>query len=228
MHLLVVEDNARMSTLLRRGLTEEGYDVDVIGDGSQGLEMALRYEYDAVVLDVMLPGADGFEVCADLRRAGRWTPVLMLTGRDEVESRVRGLECGADAYVVKPFAFTELTARVRALVRRGTRETPESLRNGSVRIEPAARRVWNCEREVFLGPMQYEMLELFLRHPDEIFSRSRLVNEVWDFAADPRSNVVDQHIGMLRRRLQAVAAWDDLETLRGLGYRLRRVAPVVG
>ncbi len=226
MRLLVVEDNARMSGLLSRGLTEEGYEVDVVGDGTLALEMTATRDYDAVVLDVMLPGVDGFEVCSDMRRAGRWTPVLMLTARDEVGARVRGLECGADGYLVKPFAFAELTARLRALVRRGAREAPLALMNGRVRIEPAARRVWNGEHEVELGPLQFELLELFLRHPGEVFSRSRLVSEVWDFAADPRSNVVDQHVGQLRRRMQADTAWDDLETVRGLGYRLRPVTPV--
>ena len=121
----------------------------------------------------------------------------------DCRARVRGLECGADGYLVKPFAFAELTARLRALVRRGAREAPLALTNGRVRIEPAARRVWNGEHEVELGPLQFELLELFLRHPGEVFSRSRLVSEVWDFAADPRSNVVDQHVGQLRRRMQA-------------------------
>ncbi|MDX6200958.1 MAG: two-component system, OmpR family, response regulator [Frankiales bacterium] len=223
MRLLVVEDNARMASLLQRGLTEEGYSVDMTGDGLEAMEWTATRAYDAVVLDVMLPGADGFEVCADMRRSGRWAPVLMLTARDEVDWRVRGLECGADDYVVKPFAFTELTARLRALVRRGARERPPTLTNGRVRIDPSGRRVWNGDHEVFLAPTQFDLLELLVRHPGEVFSRSRLLAEVWDIAADPRSNVVDQHIGSLRRRLQESTSWDDLETVRGIGYRLRPI-----
>jgi two-component system OmpR family response regulator len=225
MHLLVVEDNARMALLLQRGLVEEGYTVDVTGHGLEAMELTAERSYDAVVLDVMLPGADGFEVCADMRRAGRWTPVLMLTARDEVDWRVRGLECGADDYLVKPFAFAELTARLRALVRRGAPERPASLANGSLRVDPAARRVWNGDAEVMLAPTQFDLIELFVRHPGEIFSRSRLLTEVWDIAADPRSNVVDQHVGSLRRKIAEVADWDDLETVRGIGYRLRPLPP---
>jgi two-component system, OmpR family, response regulator len=225
MRLLVVEDNARMALLLQRGLVEEGYTVDVTGHGLEAMELTAERSYDAVVLDVMLPGADGFEVCADMRRAGRWTPVLMLTARDEVDWRVRGLECGADDYLVKPFAFAELTARLRALVRRGAPERPATLTNGSLRVDPAARRVWNDGTEVMLAPTQFDLIELFLRHPGEVFSRSRLLTEVWDIAADPRSNVVDQHVGSLRRKIAEAAEWDDLETVRGIGYRLRPLPP---
>ena len=225
MRLLVVEDNARMATLLQRGLTEEGYAVDVTGDGLEAMELTAEHGYDAVVLDVMLPGADGFEVCRDMRRAGRWTPVLMLTARDEVDWRVRGLECGADDYLVKPFAFAELTARLRALVRRGAPERPAALTNGNLHVDPSARRVWNSGTEVILAPTQFDLIELFLRHPGEVFSRARLLTEVWDIAADPRSNVVDQHVGSLRRRLAEPAPWDDLETVRGIGYRLRPLPP---
>jgi two-component system OmpR family response regulator len=225
LRLLVVEDNARMALLLQRGLAEEGYAVDVTGDGLEAMELTGDRSYDAVVLDVMLPGADGFEVCADMRRAGRWTPVLMLTARDEVDWRVRGLECGADDYLVKPFAFAELTARLRALVRRGAPERPATLFNGSLRVDPSGRRVWNRDKEVILAPTQFDLIELFVRHPGEVFSRSRLLTEVWDIAADPRSNVVDQHVGSLRRKLAEVADWDDLETVRGIGYRLRPLPP---
>jgi two-component system OmpR family response regulator len=225
LRLLVVEDNARMALLLQRGLVEEGYAVDVTGDGLEAMELTGERSYDAVVLDVMLPGADGFEVCADMRRAGRWTPVLMLTARDEVDWRVRGLECGADDYLVKPFAFAELTARLRALVRRGAPERPALLINGQLRVDPSARRVWNGDKEVILAPTQFDLIELFVRHPGEVFSRTRLLTEVWDIAADPRSNVVDQHVGSLRRKLAEVAEWDDLETVRGIGYRLRPLPP---
>jgi two-component system, OmpR family, response regulator len=221
MRLLLVEDNVRMAALLNRGLVEEGYAVDVTGDGRQAIDWAASRSYDAVVLDVMLPGADGFEVCASMRRAGHWAPVLMLTARDELEWRVRGLNSGADDYVVKPFAFTELTARLRALLRRGTPDRAPMLAYGKVRVDPAARRAWNGDVEVILPATQFDLLELFLRHPGQVLSRSRIIQDVWDFAADPRSNVVEQHVALLRRRMQECAPWDDLRTVRGLGYRLQ-------
>src|ERR1700712_1148524 len=215
MRLLVVEDNARMASLLQRGLTEEGYSVDGTGDGLEAMEWASARDYDAVVLDVMLPGADGYEVCAGMRRSGRWAPVLMLTARDEVAARVRGLECGADGYVVKPFAFAELTARLRALIRRGAPERIRTLTNGAVTIDSTARRVWTGDREVVLASTQFDLLELFLSHPGYVFSRSQLLTQVWDVAADPRSNVVDQQVGILRRKMKEHGSWDDLETVRG-------------
>ena len=223
MRVLVVEDNARMAALLRRGLTEEGYAVDVVGDGLDAIELASRQPYDAVVLDVMLPGANGFEVCASMRRDGQWAPVLMLTARDELDWRVRGLNAGADDYVIKPFAFAELTARLRAMLRRGTPDREPVLSHGAVRADPAARRVWNNGLEVILAPTQFDLLSLFLRSPGEVLTRGRILAEVWDFAYDARSNVVEQHVALLRRRMQEVAEWQDLETVRGVGYRLRPV-----
>jgi two-component system OmpR family response regulator len=220
MRVLVVEDNARMATLLQRGLVEEGYTVDVIGDGREAIELASRQPYDAVVLDVMLPGADGFEVCASMRREGQWTPVLMLTARDDVDYRVRGLNAGADDYVIKPFAFAELTARLRAMLRRGSPDREPVLEHGTVRADPAARRVWNGDVEVILAPTQFDLLSLFLRTPGEVLTRGRILAEVWDFAYDARSNVVEQHIALLRRRMQEAGEWDDLVTVRGVGYRL--------
>ena len=171
MRVLVVEDNARMAALLRRGLTEEGYSVDVVGDGLDAIELASKQPYDAVVLDVMLPGADGFEVCASMRRDGQWAPVLMLTARDELDWRVRGLNAGADDYVIKPFAFAELTARLRAMLRRGTPDREPVLSHGAVRADPAARRDWNNGVEVILAPTQFDLLSLFLRSPAEVLTR---------------------------------------------------------
>jgi two-component system, OmpR family, response regulator len=223
MRVLVVEDNARMAVLLQRGLVEEGYTVDVVGDGLDAIQMASKQPYDAVVLDVMLPGADGFEVCTSMRREGQWAPVLMLTARDDVDYRVRGLNAGADDYVIKPFAFAELTARLRAMLRRGTPDREPVLSHGAVRADPAARRVWNAGVEVILAPTQFDLLSLFLRSPGEVLTRGRILAEVWDFAYDARSNVVEQHVALLRRRMQEVGEWPDLETVRGVGYRLRSV-----
>ena len=221
MRVLVVEDNARMAALLKRGLSEEGYAVDVVGDGLEAIDLAAKQPYDAVVLDVMLPGADGFEVCASMRREGQWAPVLMLTARDDVDYRVRGLNAGADDYVIKPFAFAELTARLRAMLRRGTPDREPVLSHGTVRADPAARRVWNAGVEVTLAPTQFDLLWLFLRSPGDVLTRGRILAEVWDFAYDARSNVVEQHVALLRRRMQEAAEWPDLETVRGIGYRLR-------
>lgn len=221
MRLLVVEDNVRMAALLRRGLMEDGYAVDVTGDGVEALWLATENTYDAVVLDVMLPGADGFEVCARLRAAGRWAPVLMLTARDEVDLRVRGLDSGADDYLLKPFAFAELGARLRALIRRGSNERPAMLSNGDLRLDPASRRAWRAQDELALSPKEFALLELFLRHPDEVLTRTRITEQLWDFAHDTGSNVIDQYVAYLRRKIDRPYGRNDLQTVRGAGYRLR-------
>jgi two-component system OmpR family response regulator len=226
--LLVVEDEARMAVLLRRGLVEEGYAVDVCSDGGEGLWLALENPYDAIVLDAMLPGLDGFEVCRRLRRASRWTPVLLLTARDAVADRIRGLDAGADDYLVKPFAFGELAARVRALVRRGESARPVVLANGDLVLDPAARTVTRAGTPVELTATEFALLELFLRHPGEVLSRTRILDNVWDFAFDPASNVVDQYVGYLRRKVDRPWGRHDLQTVRGAGYRLRAERPPPG
>jgi two-component system, OmpR family, response regulator len=219
--LLVVEDEARMAVLLRRGLTEEGYAVDVAGDGPEGLWMAQETDYDAIVLDVMLPGMDGLEVCRRLRAGRRWSPVLLLTARDSVTDRIGGLDAGADDYLIKPFAFGELAARVRALVRRGAGARPAVLRVGDLVLDPAARTVARAGTVVELTPKEFALLELFMRHPGEVLSRARILEHVWDFAFDPTSNVVDQYVGYLRRKVDRPWGRNDLQTVRGAGYRLR-------
>lgn len=210
-----------MAVLLRRGLTEEGYAVDVATRSEDALWRATEHDYDAIVLDVMLPGFDGFEVCRRLRAAERWAPVLMLTARDAVADRVRGLDAGADDYLAKPFSFTELAARIRALIRRGAHERPAVLQVGDLRLDPASRRAWRGETEIELATKEFAVLELFLRHPGVVLSRTRILDHVWDFAYDNVSNVVDQYVGLLRRKIDRPFARADLETVRGAGYRLR-------
>ena len=219
--MLVVEDELRIAGVLKRGLEEEGYAVDVAGDGPEGLWMATENPYDAVILDVMLPGFDGFELCRKLREGGVWAPVLMLTARDEVGDRVRGLDAGADDYVVKPFSLLELAARLRALARRDDRSRPTVLAVGDLRLDPAAKKVWRAEHEIDLSPKEFSLLELFLKHPGVVLSRSQIIDAVWDFAYDGASNVVDQYVNYLRRKVDRPFGRSDIETVRGMGYRLR-------
>ncbi len=218
--MLVVEDEVRLALLLKRGLEEEGYAVDSSGDGAEALWHATETDYDAIVLDIMLPSMDGLEVTRRLRAEGRWTPVLLLTARDAIDDRVVGLDAGADDYLVKPFSFAELAARVRALVRRGRVERPTVLEVGDLRLDPARRRAWRAEVELDLSPKEFALLELFLSHPGEVLTRTRILEHVWDFAYDPASNVVDQYVGYLRRKIDRPFGRDDLETVRGAGYRL--------
>ena len=221
MRVLVVEDELRMAVLLRRGLGEDGYAVDVATTGPDAVWQATEFGYDAVLLDLMLPGMDGVEVCRRLRAAGRWVPVLMLTARDAVDDRVRGLDAGADDYLAKPFSFAELSARIRALIRRGAVERPTELRAGDLRLEPATRRAWRGEVELQLSAKEFALLELFLRHPDEVLTRTRIREHVWDFAFEGGSNVVDQYVLYLRRKVDRPFGVEQLETVRGAGYRLR-------
>jgi two-component system, OmpR family, response regulator len=228
MRVLVVEDEVRTAGLLRRGLSEEGYSVDIAVDGPDAVWRASEFSYDAVVLDVMLPGCDGIEVCRELRSRGRWAPVLMLTARDDLAARVRGLDSGADDYLAKPFSFDELFARLRALIRRGALERPAQLRFGGLRLDPATRRAWRGEAELELSPKEFALLELFLRHPGEVLTRTRILEHVWDYAYDGVSNVVDQYIGYLRRKIDRPFGIAQLETVRGVGYRLRATPAAAG
>jgi two-component system, OmpR family, response regulator len=221
MRVLVVEDDPKMAGLLRRGLVEEGHAADVAGTGDEAIWMAQAVEYDAIVLDVMLPGRDGFEVCRQLRRDGVWSPVLMLTARDAVEDRVAGLDAGADDYLRKPFSFSELLARLRALVRRGATERPTVVEVGDLRLDPAARRVWRGDTEIQLSTKEFALLEAFARRPDEVLSRDRLLEHAWDFAYEARSNVVDVYVRYLREKIDRPFGRSTLETVRGMGYRLR-------
>src|SRR5436305_193914 len=221
MRVLVVEDETRMASLIRRGLTGEGLSADVAASGEDALWMAESHDYDAIVLDVMLPGIDGFETCRRLRSARVWAPVLMLTARDAVEDRVAGLDTGADDYLVKPFAFAELLARLRALARRGGQERPNVLKVGDLRLDPATREVRRGDLEIRLSAKEFALLETFMRRPGEVLSRLHLLEHAWDFAYDNRSNVVDVYVRHLRRKIDEPFERQSLETVRGAGYRLR-------
>jgi two-component system, OmpR family, response regulator len=222
MRVLVVEDEVRMARLLKRALEEEGHAVDIVASGEDGLWLATENTYGAVVLDVMLPGVDGFEVCRRLREKNMWAPVIMLTARDRVGDRVRGLDAGADDYLVKPFSLLELAARLRALARRDDRSRPVLLTEGDLTLDPAAKRARRAGTELRLSPKEFSLLELFLRHPGDVLSRSQIIEAVWDFAYDGGSNVVDQYVNYLRRKIDAPFGRHDIETVRGMGYRLRR------
>jgi two-component system OmpR family response regulator len=222
MRVLVVEDEARMARLLKRGLEEEGHAVDVATDGPDGLWMATENDYAAIVLDLMLPGFDGVELCRRLRAQRIWVPVLMLTARDAVGDRVRGLDAGADDYLVKPFSLLELAARLRALARRDDRARPVLLEVGDLRLDPATKQAWRGETELQLSPKEFSLLELFLRHPGSVLTRTQIIEAVWDFAYDAGSNVVDQYVAYLRRKVDLPFGRHDIETVRGMGYRLRQ------
>ena len=218
MRVLVVEDEERMASLIGRALREEGHAVDVAADGPEGLWLASENTYGAIVLDIMLPGLDGIQVCQRLRAAGTWVPVLMLTARDSVGDRVRGLDAGADDYLVKPFSLRELAARLRALARRDDRSRPVQLTAGDLTLDPAAKRAWRAAGIVLsLSPKEFALLELFLRNPGVLLTRTQIIEAVWDFAYDGGSNVVDQYVGYLRRKIGR----ETIETVRGMGYRLR-------
>ncbi|HEV2451971.1 MAG TPA: response regulator transcription factor [Streptosporangiaceae bacterium] len=225
MRVLVIEDDVRMARLLKRALEEEGHAADVARDGPEGLWMATENPYAAIVLDVMLPGFDGFELCRRLREAGIWAPMLMLTARDEVGDRVRGLDAGADDYLVKPFSLVELAARLRALTRRDDRARPVVLSDGDLRLDPASKQAWRGTTELQLSPREFSLLEFFLRHPGIVLTRSQIISALWDLAYDSDSNVVDQYVSYLRRKVDAPFGRHDIETVRGLGYRLRHAAP---
>src|SRR3954447_4621828 len=221
MRVLVVEDELRMAALIRRGLSKEGLSADVASTGEDALWMARGTDYDAIVLDVLLPGIDGFETCRRLRGDDVWTPVLMLTARDSVEDRVAGLDTGADDYLVKPFAFAELLARLRALARRGEPERPTVIEVGDLRLDPATRRVWRGDAEIQLSAKEFALLETFMRRPNEVLSRYHLLEHAWDFSYENKSNVVDVYVRRLRRKIDEPFGLVSLETVRGAGYRLR-------
>jgi two-component system OmpR family response regulator len=221
MRVLVVEDESKMAGLLKRGLEEEGYAVDVVRTGSDALWAGAENPYDAMVLDAMLPDLDGFEVCRRLRDGGHWAPVLMLTARTAVADRVTGLDAGADDYLTKPFSFSELFARLRALIRRGIRERPAILRSGDLALDPAARRVTRSDVSIELTAKELALLEFFMRHPGEVLTRTRIIEHVWDFGYDGDSNVVDVYVRYLREKIDRPFRKDTIETVRGSGYRLR-------
>jgi two-component system, OmpR family, response regulator len=222
MRVLVVEDEPKMATLVARGLREEGHAADVAARGEEALWMANAAPYDAIVLDVMLPGLDGFATCRQLRQQGVWAPVLMLTARDAVGDRVDGLDAGADDYLLKPFSFAELLARLRALVRRAPAERPTLLEAGDLRLDPAARRAWRGETELKLSAKEFALLELMLRRRGEALSRGQLLEGAWELGFESRSNLVDVYVRYLRDKIDRPFGRHSIETVRGVGYRLRK------
>jgi two-component system OmpR family response regulator len=221
MRILVVDDEVKLARLLQRGLRQHGIATDVAGSGEEALVRARATPYDAIVLDVMLPGCDGFDVCRQLREEANWTPTLMLTALGDVDHRVRGLDGGADDYLVKPFSLEELLARVRAIARRGAAPRPSILEVGDVRLDPSSRRAWHGSTELALTAREFSLLETFMRRPGVVLSRFELLEHVWDDSYENRSNVIDVYVGYLRDKLDRPFGTQTLETVRGAGYRLR-------
>ncbi len=221
MRILVVEDKIKLATALQRGLRKTGLSADIATSGEDAVWMAESTPYDALVLDVMLPGIDGFETCRRLRSRDVWAPILMLTAREGVDDRVAGLDAGADDYLTKPFAFRELLARLRALARRGAQRRPAVLAVADLRLDPAARRVWRGETELNLSQKEFALLETLMRYQGEVMSRLDLLESAWDSAYENRSNIVDAYVRRLRNKIDRPFGSHTLETVRGAGYRLR-------
>jgi two-component system, OmpR family, response regulator len=222
MRVLVVEDEVKMAALLRRGLTDQGLTVDVAEDGERALTLARGSDYDALVLDVGLPGIDGFETCRRIRRSGIGVPVLMLTARGSVEDRVDGLDGGADDYMVKPFAFAELLARLRALGRRRDADRSSVVEVGELRLDPGTHQVWRGDIEIELTAKEFRLFEIFMRHPGYVLSRTQLFEQAWEHDYAERSNVIEVYIRYLRRKIDVPFDLVSIETVRGAGYRLRK------
>jgi two-component system, OmpR family, response regulator len=220
MHLLVVEDEQRLAAGLRKGLEAEGFAVDVVHSGTDALWMAREIPFDAIVLDIMLPGANGYDVCRTLRSEGNWTPILMLTAKDRIVDEVQGFDTGADDYLSKPFSHAVLIARLRALLRRGSRPRPTVMEVGDLRVDPAARRVWLRGIETPFTAREFAVLEFFVHHPDEVLAKQDILDHVWDFDFDGDPNIVEVYVRRLRAKLQRSADLPLIETIRGAGYRL--------
>lgn len=220
MRILIVEDEPGVAGFLEQGLKESGYVVDVARDGADGLEYALAYEYDALVLDIMLPKMNGLELLKEIRAKRVKSPVLLLTARDGVDDRVRGLDVGADDYLVKPFAFPELLARLRALLRRPPLQSGGILQMRDLEMDVAKREVRRAGKLIELSPREFALIELLLRHPDQVLSRTQMLEHVWDFDFYSDTNVVDVYIGYLRRKLDREFDLPLIHTVRGVGFRL--------
>jgi len=222
MHVLVVEDDVRMAAALRRGLQAEAIVADVAMDGDEAVRRVRTGIFDVVVLDVMLPGMDGFETCRRMRATGAWVPIIMLTARDAVDDRVKGLDAGADDYLTKPFSLAELLARLRALVRRGPVERPAVLEVGNLKLDPATRQVWRGDSEIELSAREFALFETFMRRPGQVLSHNQLIDAAWDLGYEQRSNVVEVYVRYLREKVDRPFGMKSLETVRGMGYRLRK------
>jgi len=220
MRILVVEDESKVASAIRRGLERHAYAVDIAGDGGAALSMATEYDYDAIVLDLMIPGPDGVEVCGELRRRERWAPILMLTARGSVEDRMGGLDAGADDYLIKPFAFGELVARIRALIRGRSGSRPQVLEIGDLSLDPARHVVERAGREIELTATEFSLLEYLARHPGRVLTRTEILEHVWDLHYHGSSNIVNVYVGYLRRKLDDRAGAAMIRTVRGVGYAL--------
>jgi two-component system, OmpR family, response regulator len=216
MRILLVDDEERFATAVRQGLEAEGLAVDLAHDGNEGLWMARSNDYDAIVLDILLPGLNGYRICAELRDGGNWTPILMLTALDEDLDEAEALDTGADDYLSKPFSFVVLVARLRALLRRGAAPRPAVLQVGDLRLDPAAHRCWRAGQEVELTTKQFALLECFMRYPGQVLSKTALRDHVWDYAFADSSNIIEVYVGQLRKKLGVAR----IETIRSAGYRL--------
>lgn len=223
MRILVVEDEKLLASIIKRGLKEQGYAVDIAYDGDEGQYYAENTPYDLIILDISLPKKDGLQVCKELRIKKLTAPILMLTARDKVEERVKGLDCGADDYVVKPFAFPELLARIRALLRRETNVKTPQIQVGDLIMDPVSRRVKRGNREIILTSKEYTLLEYFLRHPNMLLTRTMLEQHAWDYEFDSESNLVDVYVRRIRVKIDVKGKESLIETMRGAGYRLRSI-----
>ena len=220
MRILVVEDDKHVARAVKRGLEAEGFAVDVAFDGTDGRWLATENAYDAMVLDVMLPGTNGYDLCAELRRAGDWTPILMLTAKDGEQDEARALDTGADDFLAKPFSYVVLRARLRALLRRGGHERPSMLTAGDLVLDPAGHWVWRAGTAVELTPRQFALLEFMMRRAGEVLSKSEILEHVWDFAFDGDPNIVEVYVRQLRQRIDHPFDRASLQTVRLVGYRL--------
>ena len=220
MRVLVIEDEEGLADGLRRGLEAEGFATDVATNGTDGLWMAREYPYDAIVLDILLPGMNGYRVCATLREDGDWTPILMLTAKDGEFDEAEALDTGADDFVTKPFSYVALVARIRALIRRGARERPAVLEAGDLRLDPATRRAWRADDELSLTAREIALLEFLLRRRGEVVSKTEILDHVWDGRFDGDPNIVEVYVGHLRNKLDRPFGRSAIETVRGAGYRL--------
>jgi two-component system, OmpR family, response regulator len=218
--ILVVEDDVNVAGAIKRGLQAEGFAVDVAPDGDDGLWLATEAAYDAIVLDIMLPGLNGYELCTRLREAGNWAPILMLTAKDGELDEARALDTGADDFLSKPFSYVVLVARLRALLRRGGRERPCVLRAGDLRLDPATHQVWRAQTPIQLTPRQFSLLEFLMRRAGDVLSKIEILDHVWDFAFDGDPNIVEVYVGQLRRRIDEPFGRNSLQTVRLVGYRL--------
>jgi len=220
MRILLVEDDADLAQFIRKGLKEEQYAVDVATNGEEGLELALNTAYDLLILDIMLPKLDGLTLCRRIRAKGNMTPVLLLTARNTVEDKVSGFDTGADQFLPKPFAFVELLAQIRALLRRGSSQQIVQLQAADLRLDPASHRVWRAGQEIALTNKEYALLEFLLRNKNRVLTRTAIIEHVWDISYDPMTNIVDAHIRALRAKIDRDFSPPLIATVRGAGYML--------